>query len=250
MASWLPLCLARQPLTTLHARLIAGCRLAPGSVTCVSFAGDGHMLTGGEDGVVCIWRMHDWLCLHKLGGHKCVSAACRTVPWARCGIAIGHALCASLVAPLASPFSRAAVRGVAVHPSNRFALSVGDDKALRMWNLVKGRAAAGVKLPAAGTNVQWTPDATRYESCHSAAGTAALRRVAHMVGTPPLLVVACPTAQVRRQLCGQGSGVRHGFRLGASGVPPQCCGGTRSRQGTAGLTHGCAAASCTGGEHA
>ena len=57
---------------------------------------------------------------------------------------------------------RAAVRGVAVHPSNRFALSVGDDKALRMWNLVKGRAAAGIKLPAGGTNVVWAPDATRY----------------------------------------------------------------------------------------
>ena len=77
--------------------------------------------------------------------------------------------CASLPA-FREPFTRlcwcrrprAAVRGVAVHPSNRFALSVGDDKALRMWNLVKGRAAAGIKLPAGGTNVVWAPDATRY----------------------------------------------------------------------------------------
>lgn len=49
-----------------------------------------------------------------------------------------------------------------MHPSGRFALSTGDDKSLRMWNLIKGRAAAGIKLPGPGTNVVWSISATRY----------------------------------------------------------------------------------------
>ena len=46
--------------------------------------------------------MHDWSCLHILGGHK------------------------------------ATVSDVAVHPSGKLALSVSRDNTLRLWNLIEG----------------------------------------------------------------------------------------------------------------
>ena len=57
---------------------------------------------------------------------------------------------------------RAPIRALAVHPSGRFALSTGDDKTLRMWNLIKGKAAAALKLDGPGTDIAWSPNCDEY----------------------------------------------------------------------------------------
>jgi len=38
------------------------------------------------------------------------------------------------------------VNGLCVHPSGKIAISVGKDKALRLWNLMTGRKASAHKL--------------------------------------------------------------------------------------------------------
>jgi len=38
------------------------------------------------------------------------------------------------------------VNSVAVHPSGKVALSVGKDRALRMWDLMRGKGVASTKL--------------------------------------------------------------------------------------------------------
>ena len=55
-----------------------------------------------KDNTISIWRVHDWVCVHILGGHK------------------------------------AAVNDLAVHPSGKLALSVSKDSTLKLWNLVQG----------------------------------------------------------------------------------------------------------------
>jgi WD40 repeat protein len=52
---------------------------------------------------MCIWRVHDWQCLHVLGGHK------------------------------------ASVTDFSIHPSGKLALSISSDLTMRLWNLVQGR---------------------------------------------------------------------------------------------------------------
>lgn len=81
-----------------------------GSVTCLAFAGDGHLLSGGEDGRIGLFRCKDWECLHVLRHKK----------------------------PLQS---------LAVHPSSKLALSVGKDRSLRLWNLMTGKQAHAGLLP-------------------------------------------------------------------------------------------------------
>lgn len=95
-------------------------------ITCLAFIGKGFLLSGGADSTICIWRTSDWLCLHKLGGHK------------------------------------AAVTSIAPHPTGKLALSTGKDRTLRLWDLVKGRIAFITRLDEVGEKVFWSPDAERY----------------------------------------------------------------------------------------
>jgi WD40 repeat protein len=52
---------------------------------------------------------------------------------------------------------KGSVNSLAVHPSGRLALSVAHDRALRMWDLVKGRCTYTAKLDAEGDNLQFCP---------------------------------------------------------------------------------------------
>jgi len=101
-----------------------------GSVTALQFYKSSHLLSGSQDGTVCIWRTGDWMCLHVLGGHK------------------------------------DAVTAIAVHPSGRMTLSASKDRTLRLWNLVEGRCAYITKpsLPkfAEIERVEWSPDGSTY----------------------------------------------------------------------------------------
>jgi len=42
----------------------------PGSISCLQFFKDTVLLSGGDDGLLCIWRVKDWSCMSKLKGHK------------------------------------------------------------------------------------------------------------------------------------------------------------------------------------
>ncbi|XP_041483792.1 p21-activated protein kinase-interacting protein 1-like [Lytechinus variegatus] len=97
-----------------------------GSVASLSFHEDGHMISSGEDGVICIWGTKTWECMKILKGHK------------------------------------DAINSVAVHPSGKLALSVSKDKTLRTWNLLKGRAAYTTNIKKVSDIVLWSPDGQLY----------------------------------------------------------------------------------------
>ncbi|XP_014675570.1 PREDICTED: p21-activated protein kinase-interacting protein 1-like [Priapulus caudatus] len=96
-----------------------------GTVTDVSCHGAVHMFSGSEDGTICVWGKR-WILLKTLKGHK------------------------------------GAVNCVAVHPSGKLALSVGKDKTLRTWDLMKGKQAFVVNLKIASDQVVWSPNGTYY----------------------------------------------------------------------------------------
>jgi protein MAK11 len=81
-----------------------------GAVTALQFYSRTHLLSASEDGTICIWRTRDWECMATMKGHK------------------------------------GRVNGMCVHPSGKIGISVGKDKALRLWNLMTGRKASANKL--------------------------------------------------------------------------------------------------------
>ncbi|KAK7823674.1 hypothetical protein U0070_003326 [Myodes glareolus] len=66
-----------------------------GTVTCLKFYGSRHLISGAEDGLICVWDAKKWECLKSIKAHK------------------GH------------------VTFLSIHPSGKLALSVGTDKTLR-----------------------------------------------------------------------------------------------------------------------
>lgn len=68
--------------------------------------------------------------------------------------------------PTPPPYCRAAVNGVSIHPSGRLALTVGADKALRLWDLTKGRPAFTAPLPTEPLGVKWSDDGTLFAVLH------------------------------------------------------------------------------------
>ncbi|XP_051872474.1 p21-activated protein kinase-interacting protein 1-like [Pristis pectinata] len=97
-----------------------------GSITCLEFYGKIHLLSGAEDGLICVWDTKKWECLKSIQAHK------------------GH------------------VSSFSVHPSGRLALSVGTDKTLRTWNLIDGKAAFIKSLKQNAHIVLWSPSGDSY----------------------------------------------------------------------------------------
>lgn len=81
-----------------------------GSITHLFFPSRSHLISSSEDGTLCLFHARDWTVLRVLRGHK------------------------------------ARVNSVAVHPSGKVALSVGKDKTLRMWDLMRGKGVASTKF--------------------------------------------------------------------------------------------------------
>lgn len=81
-----------------------------GSITHLEFPSRSHLLSASEDGTLCLFHARDWVVLRSLKGHK------------------------------------GRVNSVAVHPSGKVALSVGKDRTLRMWDLMRGKGSASTKL--------------------------------------------------------------------------------------------------------
>ncbi|ORX90749.1 WD40 repeat-like protein [Basidiobolus meristosporus CBS 931.73] len=97
-----------------------------GTITSLRFYGKSHMLSGSEDGTVCIWRTKDWECLKTMKGHK------------------------------------GRVNSISVHPSGKLALSVSNDRTLRMWNLLNGHKGTATKLGREGEVIEWNKDGQQY----------------------------------------------------------------------------------------
>ncbi|KAM9844519.1 p21-activated protein kinase-interacting protein 1-like [Aulostomus maculatus] len=97
-----------------------------GTITCLEFYGTSHLLSGGEDGLLCVWSTKKWECLKSIRAHK------------------GH------------------VTSLSVHPSGKLALSVGTDKTLRTWNLINGRSAFIKNIKQNAHIVRWSPDGDKY----------------------------------------------------------------------------------------
>lgn len=85
-------------------------KLISGSITHLVFPSRSHLLSASEDGTLCLFRARDWAVLRSLRGHK------------------------------------GRINSVAVHPSSKVALSVGKDRTLRMWDLMRGKGCASTKL--------------------------------------------------------------------------------------------------------
>ncbi|KAL9972329.1 hypothetical protein ACROYT_G018614 [Oculina patagonica] len=97
-----------------------------GTITCLAFHNNTHMLSASEDRTICVWECRTWDCLKTLKGHR------------------GH------------------VNSVSVHPSGRLALSVAKDKTLRTWNLVTGKSAYVTNIKEAALLVKWSPAGDSY----------------------------------------------------------------------------------------
>ncbi|KXN90680.1 p21-activated protein kinase-interacting protein 1-like protein [Leucoagaricus sp. SymC.cos] len=101
---------------------IGGLMHHEGSITHLIFPSRSHLFSASEDGTLCLFRARDWTVLRALKGHK------------------------------------GRVNSMAVHPSGKVALSVGKDRALRMWDLMRGKGVASTKLGKEGEIVRWSVD--------------------------------------------------------------------------------------------
>lgn len=81
-----------------------------GSITYLSFPTRSHLLSASDDGTICLYHTRDWGLLATLRGHK------------------------------------GRVNSVAIHSSMKVGLSVGKDRTLRMWDLMRGKGSASIKL--------------------------------------------------------------------------------------------------------
>ncbi|XP_058251689.1 p21-activated protein kinase-interacting protein 1-like isoform X2 [Hemibagrus wyckioides] len=97
-----------------------------GTISCLEFGSTSHLLSGGEDGLLCVWSTKTWECLKSIKAH------------------MGH------------------VTSLSMHPSGKLALSVGTDKKLRTWNLIEGRPAFTKNIKQNAQIVQWSPAGDKY----------------------------------------------------------------------------------------
>uniref|UniRef100_A0A6Q2X3G4 P21-activated protein kinase-interacting protein 1-like n=1 Tax=Esox lucius TaxID=8010 RepID=A0A6Q2X3G4_ESOLU len=97
-----------------------------GTISCLEFYGSSHLLSGGQDGLLCVWSTKNWECLKSIRAHK------------------------------------GQVTSLSVHPSGKLALTVGTDKTLRTWNLIDGRSAFIKNIKQNALLVKWSPPGDKY----------------------------------------------------------------------------------------
>ncbi|KAN0061474.1 Protein mak11 [Thecaphora frezii] len=97
-----------------------------GTISSLTFASKTYLLTTSADANINLYRTSDWALLRTLKGH------------------IGR------------------INSAAPHPSGRLALSVGADRTIRMWDLMRGRAAASTKIGIEADLVRWDTRGKRF----------------------------------------------------------------------------------------
>ena len=97
-----------------------------GTITSLSFPNRTFLLSASEDGVINMYRTRDWALLRTLRGHT------------------------------------GRINSVSAHPSGRVALSVGADRMIRMWDLMRGMGSASVKIGTEADRVLWDTLGTRF----------------------------------------------------------------------------------------
>ncbi|KAI9152637.1 Protein mak11 [Blastocladiella emersonii ATCC 22665] len=85
-----------------------------------------HLMSGDENGKLVMWRTKDWEPLTTLKGHK------------------------------------AAIAGIAIHPSGKLALTVAADRQIICWNLLRGLKASKTRLPDTPCAIQFSPSGSTY----------------------------------------------------------------------------------------
>ena len=101
-----------------------------GAVSSLAFYGHGdlpspypsNLLSGSDDGTVCIWNTEAWILYKTMKGHK------------------------------------KGVSDLTIHPSGRICLSVGRDSQLNMYDLLKGRRSFTTKLQNEGSLIRFSPE--------------------------------------------------------------------------------------------
>lgn len=97
-----------------------------GTITSLVFASRTYLLTTSADANMNLYRTRDWALLRTLKGH------------------IGR------------------INSAAPHPTGRLALSVGSDRTIRMWDLMRGQAAASTRIGVEADLVRWDTLGTRF----------------------------------------------------------------------------------------
>ena len=97
-----------------------------GTITSLVFASRTYLLTTSADSNINLYRTRDWALLRTLKGH------------------IGR------------------INSAAPHPSGRLALSVGSDRTIRMWDLMRAQAAASTRIGIEADLVRWDTLGTRF----------------------------------------------------------------------------------------
>ncbi|EST04647.1 WD40 repeat [Kalmanozyma brasiliensis GHG001] len=97
-----------------------------GTITSLVFASRTYLLTTSADSHINLYRTRDWALLRTLKGH------------------IGR------------------INSASPHPTGRLALSVGADRTIRMWDLMRGQAAASTRIGIEADLVKWDTMGARF----------------------------------------------------------------------------------------
>ena len=95
-----------------------------GTITCLDFFQQSFLFSGSDDGNVCVWNTRTWNCEKTLKAHE------------------------------------GGVTAISIHPSGKLALTVGKDRTMKTWNLIKGRTAYVTNIKAVADSVKWSLDGT------------------------------------------------------------------------------------------
>lgn len=97
-----------------------------GTITSLSFPSRTFLLSTSEDGTMNLYRTRDWALLRTLRGHT------------------------------------GRINAASAHPSGRVALSVGADRTIRLWDLMRGVGSASVKIGIEADRILWDTQGQRF----------------------------------------------------------------------------------------
>ncbi|KAI9221763.1 WD40-repeat-containing domain protein [Blastocladiella britannica] len=116
------------------------------TVCALASFGTTHVMSGDEQGKLVVWRTKDWEPLTTLKGHKYFTLFSLS----------------EQELTLRYFFTRAAILGIAFHPSGKLALTVSADRQLFCWNLLRGLKATRTRLHDTPVSIHFSPSGSQY----------------------------------------------------------------------------------------